>query len=171
MVIKWDAIFKNEQRQFEKMSEDEKFIYALLLQYGSPYEWGQENPEGSDCSGSVCLALFMATGLLVRTTADDLFKRVFTIQSPKPGTIRAAFFIKNGVATHVAGLVDNETVLNAQEGGAKVRNLDRICSWFWNQGHSSAVRGLDRGALEKLCRDGARYGLDGNFGKYFETGA
>jgi murein DD-endopeptidase len=170
MVIKWDCIFKNEQRQFEKMAETEKFVYALLLQYGSPYEWGRENPEGADCSGSVCLALFMATGLLVRTTADDLFRRIFTVQNPKAGSIRAAFFIKNGIAAHVAGLVDDETVLNAQEGGAKVRSLDRICGWFWQQGHSSAVRGLDRGALEKLCREGARHGLDGIFNNYFDRG-
>jgi hypothetical protein len=51
------------------MSEQDKFIYFLLLQFGSPYGWGKENPESSDCSGAVCLALYAATGLLIRTTA------------------------------------------------------------------------------------------------------
>jgi hypothetical protein len=36
MDVKWDKIFENEKRQFEKMSELDKFIYFLLLQFGSP---------------------------------------------------------------------------------------------------------------------------------------
>jgi murein DD-endopeptidase len=42
MGIKWDKIFENEKKQFEKMTEQDKFIYFLLLQFGSPYGWGQE---------------------------------------------------------------------------------------------------------------------------------
>ncbi|GHU90187.1 hypothetical protein FACS189476_10020 [Spirochaetia bacterium] len=169
MGIKWDAIFSNEKKQFEKMTEAEKFIYFLLLQYGSPYKWGEENPEGSDCSGAVCLALYAATGHLIRTTADDLYKRVFTVQKPGAGTIRAVFYIKNGIASHVAGLVDDECILNSQEGGARVRNLERISGWFWNQGSSTAIRGLDKAALVKLAKDGkTRYGLDPELNKYIE---
>jgi murein DD-endopeptidase len=93
MSVKWDKIIENEKRQFEKMTEQDKFIYFLLLQFGSPYSWGKENPEGSDCSGAVCLALYAATGLLIRTTADDLYRRVFTKANPSPGSIQAAFFI------------------------------------------------------------------------------
>ncbi|GHT80255.1 hypothetical protein FACS1894130_11220 [Spirochaetia bacterium] len=168
MGIKWDALFQYEKKQFEGMTEREKFIYFLLLQYGSPYGWGNENPERSDCSGAVCMALYAATGLLIRTTADDLYKRVFTIQKPGPGIIRAVFFVKKGVATHVAGLVDDEAILNSQEGGARVRSLDRISAWFWNQGQSMAVRGLDRAALVKLSKEKARYGLDPELSKYFD---
>jgi murein DD-endopeptidase len=32
MGIRWDKVFENERRQFEKMSELDKFIYFLLLQ-------------------------------------------------------------------------------------------------------------------------------------------
>jgi murein DD-endopeptidase len=168
MGIKWGALFQNEKRQFEKMTEAERFVYFLLLQYGSPYGWGKENPESSDCSGAVCMALYAATGLLIRTTADDLYKRVFTVQKPGAGAIRGAFYIKNGIATHVTGLVDEGVVLNSQEGGARIRNLESISAWFWNQGYSTAVRGLDRGALDKLAREGAVYGLDQEWGRYFE---
>jgi murein DD-endopeptidase len=35
MKIKWDALMSNEKRQFEKMTETEKFIYFLLLQFES----------------------------------------------------------------------------------------------------------------------------------------
>ena len=36
MGIKWDKLMENEKRQFEKMSEADRFIYFLLLQFGSP---------------------------------------------------------------------------------------------------------------------------------------
>jgi cell wall-associated NlpC family hydrolase len=45
-------------------------------------------PEGADCSGAVCLALYAAAGLLIRTTADDLYRRVFTKVTPQPSDIR-----------------------------------------------------------------------------------
>ena len=119
MVIKWDNLMANEKRQFEKMGEADKFIYFLLLQFGSPYGWGNENPEKSDCSGAVCMALFAATGLLIRTTADDLFKRVFTRSNPRQGDIRVVIYVTRkstkhgdrtvqaGTATHIAGFVDD----------------------------------------------------------------
>ena len=131
MGIKWDKLMENEKRQFEKMSELNKFIYFLLLQFGSPYGWGKENPVASDCSGAVCLALFAATGHLIRTTADDLFKRVFTKVNPRRDEIQAVFYVtqKNqkhgdrlvaaGTATHIAGFVEDGIILNSQEPYAK----------------------------------------------------
>ena len=92
-MIKWDKLMENEKRQFEGMNEHDKFVYFLLLQFGSPYGWGSENPVTSDCSGAVCMALFAATGHLIRTTADDLLKRVFTKVNPRQGDIRAVFYV------------------------------------------------------------------------------
>ncbi|MDR0448336.1 MAG: C40 family peptidase [Treponema sp.] len=92
MRIKWNNLMENKQSKFEKMTEHDKFVYFLLLQFGSPYGWGKENPEASDCSGAVCMALFAATGLLVRTSADDLMRRVFTKTSTRQGDIRAVFY-------------------------------------------------------------------------------
>jgi murein DD-endopeptidase len=37
MGIVWDRVFEHERRQFEEMSEPDKFVYFLLLQFGSPY--------------------------------------------------------------------------------------------------------------------------------------
>jgi len=64
MLIRWNNLIENEKRRFERLNEVDKFIYFLLLQFGSPYGWGKENPDTSDCSGAVCMALFAATGLL-----------------------------------------------------------------------------------------------------------
>jgi murein DD-endopeptidase len=181
MGIKWDRIIANEKKQFEEMSEQDKFIYFLLLQFGSPYGWGRENPESSDCSGAVCLALYAATGLLIRTTADDLYKRVFTRVNPRPSDIRAVFYLTKkdkkhgdgyasaGTATHVAGIVEDGIILNSQEPCAKVRRITDVSDWFQRNGHEVAVRGLDREALVRLAAEGkTRYGIDGEFSRYFE---
>jgi murein DD-endopeptidase len=181
MGIKWDKVFENEKKQFEGMTEQDKFMYFLLLQFGSPYSWGKENPEGSDCSGAVCLALYAATGLLIRTTADDLYRRVFTKLNPRPADIRAVFYLAKkdkrhgdrpaaaGTAVHVAGMVGDGVILNSQEPCAQVRRIADVSDWFQRNGHEVAVRGLDREALARLAVEGkSRYGLDSEWGNYFE---
>jgi murein DD-endopeptidase len=181
MGINWDMVFGNEKKQFERMTEAEKFVYFLLLQYNSPYGWGKENPESSDCSGAVCLALYAATGLLIRTTADDLYRRVFTVRNPGTKTIRAAFFItgkdtahgertaRAGTATHVSGMVDDDVILNSVEPGARVQGLAEFSKWFKARGSSTEVRGLDRGALAKLANDSnVQYGLDAELSRYID---
>ena len=184
MGIKWENLMANEKKQFEKMSETDKFVYFLLLQFGSPYGWGNENPVSSDCSGAVCMALFAATGFLIRTTADDLFKRVFTRINPRQGDIRAVFYVtkKNqkhgdrtaaaGTATHIAGFVDDGVILNSQEPSARVRRIADVSDWYSRNGYEVHIRGLDREALERLAREGkTRYGLDPEFQHYFDLGA
>ena len=184
MLIKWANLAEQEKRKFEKMNEAQRFIYFLLKQFGSPYGWGKEIPETSDCSGAVCMALYAATGLLIRTTADDLLKRVFTIPNPKQGDIRAVFYITKkpkkhgndyviaGTATHVAGIIGDGVILNSQEPYAKVRQIYEVSDWYQKEGHEVLIRGLNREALEKLAREGkTRYGLDSEFSNYFDMGA
>jgi murein DD-endopeptidase len=161
------------------MTEQDKFVYFLLLQYGSPYSWGKENPEGSDCSGAVCLALYAATRLLIRTTADDLYRRVFTKVNPRATDIRAVFYLTKkdkrhgdrpaaaGTVVHVAGILEDGVILNSQEPYAKVRRISDVSDWFQRDGHEVAVRGLDRAALERVAAAGTRHGIDPEFGRYF----
>jgi murein DD-endopeptidase len=166
------------------MGEAEKFIYFLLLQFGSPYGWGKENPESSDCSGAVCMALYAATGLLIRTTADDLYRRVFTKTNPRPTDIRAVFYITKkdkkhgdssvaaGTATHIAGILEDGIIFNSQEPYAKVRRIVDVSDWFQKSGHEVAVRGLDRDALARIAGEGkTRYGVDTELSRFFEMGA
>ena len=184
MRIKWDGLMACEKRQFEKMTEPEKFIYFLLMQYGSPYGWGMENPESSDCSGAVCMALLAATGLLIRTTADDLFKRVFTRVNPQKGDIKAVFYVTRkdkkhgdrwvaaGTATHVAGIVDDGVIFNSQEPYARVRRINELSDSYQREGNEVHIRGLNREALARLAGEGKTvYGLDSEFGRYFDLGA
>lgn len=182
-MIKWENLMKNERAQFEKMSESDKFVYFLLLQFGSPYGWGNENPVKSDCSGAVCMALFAATGLLIRTTADDLYKRVFTSVNAQANKIRAVFYITKkdqkhgdrmvaaGTATHIAGILDDGVILNSQEPYAKIRRITDVSDWYQRNGYEVAVRGLNREALERLAKEGKTvYDLDKEFSNYFELG-
>jgi murein DD-endopeptidase len=181
--IKWNAILEQEKRKFEKMNERERFVYFLLKQFGSPYGWGKENPVTSDCSGAVCMALFAATGLLIRTTADDLYKRFFTVINPRADQIRAIFCIakKNvqhvdrnvsaGTATHVAGFVDDGIILNSQEPYARVRRITDVTDWYQRNGDEIAVRGLNREVFERLAKEGkATYDRDPEFHNFFNIG-
>ena len=181
MKIRWDNFIEFEKQKFEKMNETDKFIYFLCKQFGSPYGWGKENPETSDCSGAICMSLFAATGFLIRTTADDLYRRVFTKVNPKAGDIRALFFITKkdqrhvdrmvaaGTATHVAGILDDGIILNSQEPYAKIRRINEVSDYYQRNGFEVAVRGLDREALEKLANEKRfQNDLDPEFWKYFE---
>jgi murein DD-endopeptidase len=183
MAIKWNALTEQEKKKFEKMNEAQRFIYFLLKQFGSPYGWGKENPETSDCSGAVCMALYAATGLLIRTTADDLLKRVFTMINPKRTDIRAVFYITKkdkrhgdgyaaaGTATHVAGIIGDGVILNSQEPCAMIRQIYEVSDYFQKEGHEVLIRGLNREALERLAKEGkTRYGLDREFSSYFDIG-
>jgi len=181
MKIRWDNFSAFEKTKFEKMNETDRFIYFLCKQFGSPYGWGQETPVSSDCSGAICMALFAATGLLIRTTADDLYKRIFTKINPKAADIRAVFYItkKNqkhgdrmvaaGTATHVAGILDDGVILNSQTPFARVRRINEVSDWYVRNGFEVAIRGLDRDALERLSKERQTiFGLDPEFGRFFE---
>ena len=183
MGIKWNAFIECERRKFERMNELQRFIYFLLKLFGSPYGWGKETPETSDCSGAVCMALFAATGLLIRTTADDLYRRVFTVTNPKPDQIRAIFCIAKkkvqhgdrtvaaGTVTHIAGILEDGIIFNSQEPYAKVRKIIDVTDWYQRNGYEIAVRGLNREALTQLAKDGKTvYDLDLDFYRYFDIG-
>ena len=52
--------------------------YAFeLVDADQGYEWGRENPYGADCSGTVCYPL-IKMGLYIRTTAEELYRMIFT---------------------------------------------------------------------------------------------
>jgi len=184
MGIKWDNFSQFEKSKFEKMNETDRFIYFLCKQFGSPYGWGKETPVTSDCSGAICMSLCAATGLLIRTTADDLYKRVFTKINPRAGDIRAVFYITKkdgrhgdrmvaaGTATHVAGILDDGIILNSQEPYARVRRITDVSDWYQRNGHEIAVRGLNRESLERLAKEGKTvYDLDPEFSHFFDIGA
>jgi murein DD-endopeptidase len=121
------------------------------------------------------MALYAATGCLVRTTADDLYKRYFTITDPTDRMIRAAFWITQkeqrhvdrtvpaGTATHIAGVVGRGAVLSSEEPYAVVSTIPAVSPG----GRVVRVRGLN---MEYLAAHSGRevYDLDPIFREYFE---
>lgn len=178
-MIKWDALFEVEQKQFDTLTVREKYIYFLLLQYRSPYLWGKELPSGADCSGAVCLAIAAATGSVIRTTADGLYRKFFTIRNPEPDDIQAVFFItqydkqhgdrvaKSGEVVHVAGIISEGVVMNVVEPKADIRLLDSMRHSYSLMGCELVIRGLDRKALVEASGAGTDlFGLDVDFAQF-----
>ena len=89
------------------LSGSEVYKYILMEFYGTLYVWSCKSPEGSDCSGSVCTAMSLATGRTVRVTADTLYRGFFTenvSDFSDKNLLHAAFFLDgSGKALHVAG--------------------------------------------------------------------
>lgn len=181
-MIKWEKIFEVEKEQYGKMTEQEKFIYFLLLQYRSPYLWGKELPGGADCSGSVCLALAAATGKIVRTTADELFKKYFTIRNPGVSDIQAVFFVaqndrqhgdrvlRTGEVGHIAGIISEGVVMNVVEPKADIRMVSSLRNSYALRGYDMAIRGLDRKVFVAAADAGTDlFGLDAEFADYIVT--
>jgi murein DD-endopeptidase len=105
--------------------------------------------------------------------------------NPRATDIRAVFYLTKkdkkhgdgcvsaGTAVHVAGILEDGIILNSQEPsnqrfGAKVRRIADVSDWFQRNGHEVAVRGLDRAARERVAGEGLRYGIDPEFGRYFD---
>lgn len=182
-MIKWDRLFAVERGQFDSMCERDKFVYLLLLQYRSPYLWGKELPAGADCSGSVCLALAGATGKVIRTTANDLYRKFFTIRNPGPSAIQAVFFLaqsdrphgdrvlRAGEVGHVTGVISEGVVMNVVEPKADIRLINSLRNSYALRGYDMTIRGLDRASYVAAADAGTDlFGLDTEFAEYIETG-
>ncbi len=180
-MIRWDALFEVERKQFDSLTVREKYIYFLLLQYRSPYLWGKELPSSADCSGAVCLAIAAATGNVVRTTAEGLYRKFFTLRNPEPDDIQAVFFIttydrehgdriaRKGEVVHVAGLISDGVVMNVVEPKADIRLVSSLRHSYSLMGCELVIRGLDLKALSNAEEAGTDlFGLDAEYARFIE---
>lgn len=102
-----------------------------LVDAPNGYEWGKENLAGADCSGTVCYPL-IRMGYRIRTTADDLYRRIFTrpvhdaAAETDPERVLAVFYVMRekwekldgtempaGAVRHVTPVVGQYVVLHA----------------------------------------------------------
>ncbi|MBQ7753876.1 MAG: C40 family peptidase [Treponema sp.] len=137
---------KEAQKSLENYSDfleaqgcgKEEMFHNLLAEFnGTPYVWGDESTESSDCSGTVCASLNALYKKNVRVTADSLYRNYFTSPAEDYDGIQAAFFLnKEGKAVHVAGymgrgLFMNESSLEANGGTPRTMGeLKRMYSSF-----------------------------------------
>ena len=80
--LRMRLMLEAEKEIVSGLNEAERYRYFLGRMQFLRYESGKENMISSDCSGSVCLALLLATGCSIRVTADALFKKYFTKKNP-----------------------------------------------------------------------------------------
>ena len=181
MRINWEKVFMVEKEQFAQMCGRDRYVYFLLLQFRTPYLWGKELPTGADCSGAVCLALAAATGKVIRTTANELYKKFFTKRNPGVDDIQAVFFVsqhdrkhgervlRTGEVGHVAGVIAEGAVMNMSAPLSDIRLINSIRNSYALIGYDMVIRGLDEKALDEAVDAGSDlFGLDAEFADFIE---
>ena len=127
------CVYANELRS--KGLSDEEIFGTLLEEFnGTPYLWGGENLDGSDCSGTVCASLNAVFGTKIRVTADSLFRNYFTKKAEDYCGIQAAFFLdESSKAVHVAGYMGEGLFLNEsrlEKNGGTPRTLTELKAMY-----------------------------------------
>ncbi len=174
--LRMRLMLEAEKEIVEGLTEAERYRYFLGRMQFLRYESGKENLISSDCSGSVCLALLLATGCAIRVTADALYKNYFTKRNPDRDDIQAAFFVtlydrkignriyKENEVCHVAGVCGTDVVLNCVEPYSVLRSLSDMKPFYQANDYRVIVRGLDREALQKASEDNVDlFGADYEF--------
>ena len=174
--LRMRLMLEAEKEIVSGLNEAERYRYFLGRMQFLRYESGKENMISSDCSGSVCLALLLATGCSIRVTADALFKKYFTKKNPEKNDIQAAFFItlydrklgsrlyKENEVCHVAGVCGTDVVLNCVEPYSVLRSLSDMKPFYQANDYRVVIRGLDREALQKASDDNVDlFGADYQF--------
>lgn len=108
-----------------------EIFHNLLAEFnGTPYLWGGEDTEGSDCSGSICASLNAVFKKNIRVTADELYKSYFTKEPDGYNGIQAAFFLDGaGKAVHVTGYMGQGLFMNqsrVEPNGGTPRTLNEL---------------------------------------------
>ena len=174
--LRMRLMLEAEKEIVEGLTEAERYRYFLGRMQFLKYESGKENLTSSDCSGSVCLALLLATGCAIRVTADSLYRKYFTKKNPDKNDIQAAFFItlydrklgsrvyKENEVCHVAGVCGKDVVLNCVEPYSELRSLNDMKPYYQANDYRIIVRGLDRETLQKASDDNVNlFGADYQF--------
>ena len=177
--LKIRLMLEAEKELTEDLTEVQRYQYYLGRMQFLHYVSGKENLLKADCSGSVCLALLLATGCGIRVTADTLYKKFFTKKNPDKSEIQAVFFITNydrklgnrlyheGECAHVAGLAGTDVVLNCVEPYAVLRSLSDMRPVYNAMDYMVVIRGLDRRALQKASDERSDlFGADYEFQEF-----
>ena len=117
-------------------SKEESFHNLLAEFQGTPYVWGEETTESSDCSGTVCASLNALYNKNIRVTADCLYRNYFTKECSDNDGIQAAFFLNNeGKAVHIAGYMGEGLFMNQssiEKHGGTARTLKELQNLYKN---------------------------------------
>lgn len=105
-------------RHLKSLPLDDRLAYLVHLLWHSPYVWGSEHIGGTDCSGSVCFALYLM-GYNVRVTANDIYNMMTKdcLPTVAPGCLAFWWTKDKKRIRHVAVFSDGDIIMNASEDG------------------------------------------------------
>ena len=166
---------RDNKSLLNKWSANKRFSYFLSRMTNTPYSLGHESYSLSDCSGSVCLSLMLATGEAVRTTSDCLLRTFFTLPYDRE-KISAAFFTcrkdftdagrsyHKGECVHCAGVCGNGVVLNCAPPSSYLISLNTMIKNYDALGYDCVIKSLDLKAFKAYAlKAGGDKGLDDEF--------
>ena len=171
-MIDWLELAVQRRKKYDEIMDTplEQYIFWCLQVWGTPYGWGKETLWSSDCSGLVCSGL-AGMGYRIRTNADGLFRKVFTIVGDdKCNEVKAIFFYDPSQqrAIHVGAIVGDGVVLHAPSEAAKIEQLDAVISWYGSMGYQPHVRQLDFAQAGLVSDSGEEFwGADAEFKRLF----
>jgi len=157
--VEWLRIAKLNFARLQVMTPAQKWRHWLLDLVDAPYVWGKENPLETDCSGTVCFALWMM-GYNIRTTADRLYRAVFTKPLLTLGDLDilgAIFYLRDGAAKHVTPLVGQESLLDAsgKDGLVIIKPARKVFEQRLADGYQVRWQQIDWEATKKLSASGS----------------
>lgn len=184
-TVKTRIMLETEKELTAGLTEAERYRYFLGRMQYLRYTSGKENLLKSDCSGSVCLALLLATGCAIRVTADTLYRKFFTKNDDgKSDSIRAAFFISNydrppdengrvyheNEVAHVCGICGDDVVLDCSPPRSRLRSLSSMIRIYQTMDYRCRIKCLDRNALEEAsARVTDLFGADPEYEEYIRA--
>ena len=147
----------------KQMEKKERLAYLVRFLWHSTYSWGHEIIGATDCSGTVCFALYLM-GYNIRTTADGIFNNLTIPRAllvPGPGDL---VFWKDAAGkkvVHVAVFSDDGVLMNA---GPEIvdRTWKSMTTDRARDGQTRYdARALDFAACQKASEDGTMvWGVD-----------
>ena len=114
--LRFRLMLEAEKEIVDGLTETERYRYFLGRMQFLKYESGKENLLSSDCSGSVCLALLLATGCAIRVTADALFRKYFTKKNPEKNRMYCESYWNRRIERMKAEQQTTGTALENQKG-------------------------------------------------------
>ncbi len=174
--VNWGKLAAVMGEKCDRLAAPAQFRLFAALLLDTPYVWGEENPEGTDCSGTLAFPLLMM-GYNVRLTADGFLRQVYREPAANLsdlGQIAAVFYVARtrrkhgarvveaGTAVHVTPVMGQGVVLNAQGGRlARLQPASVVESQYAERGCDAIRRRLDMSALMELHRGGrSAWGVD-----------
>jgi len=172
----WIKLSEVISHKAERLPAPAQFRLFASLLLDAPYAWGEENPGGTDCSGTIAFPLLMM-GYNVRLTADGFMREIFTADAPNLsdlGQIAAVFYVTRrrkehgsrivpaGTAVHVTPVMGQNVILNAQGGKlARLQPPGVAADEYARRGCDTIWRRIDPVALRNAHTSGrAAWGVD-----------